>query len=63
MASMISAITGGVVVDIHKVVLLAVLAAGGVALLYNALSIVNGQSGLAQLAPVAEGRQLAHHPF
>jgi hypothetical protein len=53
----------GDAVDIHKLVLFLVLTVGAGALTYNAVSIVNGDGGLAGLTTAADGQQLARHPF
>jgi hypothetical protein len=50
-------------VDIHKLVLFLVLTVGAGALTYNAVSIVNGDGGLAGLTTTADRQQLARHPF
>jgi hypothetical protein len=55
--------TRGGTVDIHKLILFLVLTVGAGALIYNAVSIVNGDGGLAGLSSAADGQQLARHPF
>jgi hypothetical protein len=50
-------------VDMHKLALFAVLAVGAAALIYNAVSIINGEGGLAGLSSVADGQRMAHRAF
>jgi hypothetical protein len=50
-------------VNMHKLALFAVLAVGAAALIYNAVSIINGEGGLAGLSSVADGQRMAHRAF
>lgn len=47
----------------HKLALFAALAVGAAALIYNAVSIVNGDGGLAGLPSAGDGQQLARRLF
>jgi hypothetical protein len=49
--------------NLHKQALFVVLAVGALALVYNALSIVNGSPGLAMLSQSPYGQELAQYPF
>jgi hypothetical protein len=46
-------------VNLHKLALVAALVLGAVALVYNALSIVSGDGGLAGLSSGAAGDRMA----
>jgi len=50
-------------VDLHKLALFAVLAVGAAALIYNAVSIINGEGGLAGLSSVVDGQRMAQRAF
>jgi hypothetical protein len=50
-------------VDIHKFALFAVLSIGAIALIYNAVSIINGEGGLAGLSALADGERLAQRVY
>lgn len=49
--------------NMHKLALFAVLAVGAAALIYNAVSIINGDGGLAGLSSVLDGKRVAHRNF
>lgn len=49
--------------DIHRIALILVLAVGAAALIYNAVSIVNGEGGLAALSSSVHGQQLVQRIF
>lgn len=49
--------------DIHKLVLFLALSVGAGALIFNAVSIVNGDGGLAGLSSAADKQQLAQRLF
>lgn len=49
--------------DKHKLALFAVLIAGTGALIYNAVSIVNGEGGLAGLSSIVDGQRVAQRAY
>jgi hypothetical protein len=50
-------------VDLHKLALVTVLAIGTAALIYNAVSIINGEGGLAGLSSVVDGERMAQRAY
>lgn len=49
--------------NMHKFALLAVLAVGAAALIYNAVSIINGEGGLAGLSSVVDGQRMTQRTY